>query len=425
MWSRIHAELGLLPAELTHDMVVKAVDQRVRENTDLDWKQALPPADEKKRKEFAKDIAAMANTRGGLIVFGVTEENEEASGFLAVANGERERQQLRAIAARWIRPMVGGITMDPLEDEEGERQLLVVSIPASPDAPHVWGEKNEMGVPFRDGSDTHWMSEHELERAYRDRFARRASDAAALQALVDHVHQQVDQSPDNGWLIVAARPTAPLPPTLTAPARDEISGVLEEALAIGAAIESRSASNSGVLRSLPPDAVNNPRTGLRRWVVRADPNAAPAAMTDSIQVELHHDGSSVFAVNVDDSWIPGSVTGLDGTTIVPIHLVETALVDALAVAVAHSRHLGNTGILQVRAELRQPLDGPRADFLGAVENRQGAVGLVRGSRMIRRVIPVEAEVRADADVASLRTAVRQLAEDVLQQFGVQRVSIPD
>lgn len=424
MWSRIHAELGVLPSELTHDMVAAAVAQRVRENVDLDWKQALPPADENKRKEFAKDVAAMANTRGDLIVFGVTEENEEATGFLPVANGEPERQRLRQIAARWIRPLVGGITMSPLEDKQGGRNLLIVSVPASPDAPHVWREKDEMGVPFRDGSDTHWMSEHQLERAYRDRFARRASDAVALEALIDHVHQQVDQSPDKGWLIVAARPTAPTPPYSTGPDRHEVSTVLEEALRIGVAIYPRE-PGSAVLDSLPHDAVNNPKTGLRRWVVRADPFAAPAAMTDSIQVELHHDGSSVFAVHVDGSWMSDSPTGLDGSTIVPVHLVERALVDAVAVAVAHSRHRGNTGILQVRAELRQPLDGPKAGFLGAVEIRRGAVGLVQGSRMIRRVIPVEVEVRADADVPALRAAVRQLAEDVLQQFGVQRVAIPD
>ena len=70
-WSRIHAELGLPPAPLTHDMVTQAVDQRIRENEDLDWKkelawkkQALPPEiKEEKKQEFAKDVAAMANTR--------------------------------------------------------------------------------------------------------------------------------------------------------------------------------------------------------------------------------------------------------------------------------------------------------------------------------------------------------------------------
>src|ERR1700730_2132079 len=99
-WSRIHAELGLPPRPLSHDMVAQAVTQHMRENDDLDWKQDLawkkqdlPPEEkEKKKREFAKDVAAMANSRGGLIIFGVSEKNEEAVELTGVPNDERERQ---------------------------------------------------------------------------------------------------------------------------------------------------------------------------------------------------------------------------------------------------------------------------------------------------------------------------------------------
>lgn len=40
-----------------------------------------------------------------------------------------------------------------------------------------------MGVPFRRGPHTEWMSEHQLERAYRDRFARQAGEAEPMAAL--------------------------------------------------------------------------------------------------------------------------------------------------------------------------------------------------------------------------------------------------
>ncbi|MFC3897981.1 hypothetical protein ACFOWZ_41495 [Lentzea rhizosphaerae] len=78
LWSRIHAELGVAPCPLTYGMVETAVGRRVREAADLDWKLVVISADEKsgpgkqkaleeRRWEFAKDIAAMANTQGGLI----------------------------------------------------------------------------------------------------------------------------------------------------------------------------------------------------------------------------------------------------------------------------------------------------------------------------------------------------------------------
>ena len=74
--SRIHAQLFFTPTELTHEMIVRAVESAVQETDDLDWKQALPVDADKKLKEFAKDVAAMANTNGGVIVYGVREDDQ-------------------------------------------------------------------------------------------------------------------------------------------------------------------------------------------------------------------------------------------------------------------------------------------------------------------------------------------------------------
>jgi predicted HTH transcriptional regulator len=144
MWSRIHAELGLSPTPLTHAMVMRAIEARIAENDDLDWKQALPPEVEKKRLEFAKDVAAMANTRGGLIVHGVREENERAVELTGVSNGERDRQALRSFANKYVRPLVDGLLIEALDGEDGTPGLIAVYVPPSPDAPHVIGEKNAM-----------------------------------------------------------------------------------------------------------------------------------------------------------------------------------------------------------------------------------------------------------------------------------------
>jgi predicted HTH transcriptional regulator len=199
-WSRIHAELGLSPRPLTHEMVVQAVAQQVRENEDLDWKEDLawkkkelpPEVKEKKKWEFAKDVAAMANTRGGLIIFGVSEQNEEPVELTGVQNDERERQNLRSLAWQRVRPLIDGLVIEPLSDSAGGQGLIIVAVPGSSEAPHVVGEKNEMGVPYRDGSDTRWMTESQLERAYRDRFARRADDRTVLGGLIDGLLPEID-----------------------------------------------------------------------------------------------------------------------------------------------------------------------------------------------------------------------------------------
>jgi hypothetical protein len=87
-------------------MVVRAAASGMAEADDLDWKQALPPEVEKKRREFAKDVAAMANTRGGLIVYGVREENERAVELTGVPNGGGTARacgpSLTGMCGRWL-----------------------------------------------------------------------------------------------------------------------------------------------------------------------------------------------------------------------------------------------------------------------------------------------------------------------------------
>jgi predicted HTH transcriptional regulator len=55
-------------------MIDNAVDQRLAETDDLDWKRALSPAKDLQSTDFPKDVAAMANSGGGTIVYGVEED---------------------------------------------------------------------------------------------------------------------------------------------------------------------------------------------------------------------------------------------------------------------------------------------------------------------------------------------------------------
>ncbi len=51
----------------------------VVETNDLDWKSELPPAKGIPQTDFPKDVAAMANSGGGVIVFGVRESQKAAT----------------------------------------------------------------------------------------------------------------------------------------------------------------------------------------------------------------------------------------------------------------------------------------------------------------------------------------------------------
>ncbi|MFE4823924.1 helix-turn-helix domain-containing protein, partial [Streptomyces sp. NPDC056704] len=88
-WTRLHEFLGSPPGPVTYEMVAEAVRRKLGESDDLDWKQALPATSPVKGEwnEFAKDVAAMANTRGGLLVYGVSDAIDMVGVDLSTVDG--------------------------------------------------------------------------------------------------------------------------------------------------------------------------------------------------------------------------------------------------------------------------------------------------------------------------------------------------
>ncbi|MEE1939721.1 ATP-binding protein [Streptomyces sp. TRM 70361] len=71
-WTRVQQELSLPPGPSTFEMIERAARGIDGEGSDLDWKRVLPTKPEAGLwSEFAKDVTAMANARGGLLVYGV------------------------------------------------------------------------------------------------------------------------------------------------------------------------------------------------------------------------------------------------------------------------------------------------------------------------------------------------------------------
>jgi hypothetical protein len=125
----------------------------------------------------------------------------------------------------------------------------------------VVGERNEMGIPFRHDAHTEWMSEHQLERAYRDRFARQAGEASAIAALFDDIEAQLDYTKGT-WLLVVGRPLNPLPAVTGRPDPGHVKEVVTDAIGISDQIYPPTPMRSRVLGELGSSAVLNPRIGV-------------------------------------------------------------------------------------------------------------------------------------------------------------------
>lgn len=76
MYSALHRSFGEKLGPITSEMIDRAIVQQVEESRGLDYKAVPDEAKNIKGGDVAKDVAAMANTGGGVILYGVSEDGD-------------------------------------------------------------------------------------------------------------------------------------------------------------------------------------------------------------------------------------------------------------------------------------------------------------------------------------------------------------
>jgi hypothetical protein len=312
MTTPLHAALGQTGTELTMSLLKDACTQQTSETDQLDFKLELPlPAagagtsDEARARslELAKDLAAMANSRGGMLVYGVRDESDRAVELRGVPNlsdGVMERR-IHQVGYNMVYPPVQ-VQCHSLV--EGDLHALVVEIPESNDAPHLVQPKRDGGndgwlmAPYRSGPDTLNMVEKQLEAAYRQRIQGRRREVRKLRELhAELAERHISAVERNtGTVVLLARPQHPRPGVLAQ--RDPgryIHGVVRGALVFASQI-------AGELRLLDQFPITllheatNPRRGLRRHIWSAtrrirNGNDDYFEQPVYVALEVHDDGT--------------------------------------------------------------------------------------------------------------------------------------
>ena len=214
MFTPIHRALGLEPGNISIDLFKQAVEHSVEETSDLDWKRvAYDSRKPRWDEEAAKDIAAMANSGGGWIVFGIEEDGDKnaASKIVPISWSATDQQRILRAAYAKIGPPVVGLDFHEVPcDSEGGRSVVMMRVPDSADAPHFAKKGDDAFVaPRRNGPHTVYMSDREIERGFRERFQHADDQERLLQDRYERACEAL--RPEDGvFLAVAAVPYEPV-----------------------------------------------------------------------------------------------------------------------------------------------------------------------------------------------------------------------
>jgi hypothetical protein len=403
----LHRALGLSPGPLTSEMLDAAVAARITETDDLDWKSQLPPVKGLSQTDFPKDVAAMANSGGGIIVFGVRESQKAATERVDTGElDEVHERALRSVAITAISPPVFGLGIHRLGTDNN--RAVVVEVPASVDGPHLIYKNEYFGAPVRNDADTVWMKERQIEAMYRARFDERRHATDALDGLYREASAGRDTSA-RAWLIAVAHPR--IPRSLERLSQADVRSVLEQTDQL--ALEYAPRGLRGVHPIENVDRLN-PRPGLRRWVAV---NAATSELSSwrEAWASIHHDGSVTLAAAIGGHRVQ---EGHAGGWQVDSASVECAVADLMALARATAAASGTTDY-DIRVGIdwtsEHPLVIEAVDELGYPFSGT--------SIPMAAYTPVETTVAAAAAEEDYLRQVHDLAQDCVNQGGVSNLRL--
>lgn len=409
LFTTLHRLLGRDPGPITDELIDLAVAAGLAESDGLDWKDRLPPQKGIADTDFPKDVAAMANSGGGVLVYGIEEEEKAATGRVDAGElNEHFERSLRAAAVSAIRPPVLGLGIYEVGDVG--RRVVVVVVPASADGPHLIFRNQFFGAPIRNAADTVWMAEWQLESAYRARLEERRRAADALQGLYDEARVNWVIG-GRAWLVGVAHPRTPVTSGLR-PTREDAAAIIKAAEPLTILWSSRAWHH-------PIESVDrqNPRPGLRRWIA-VNEQVDAVVEWGAAWASIHHDGSVTLACAVGgrrdgpDSTATGNT--IEGRTI------ETAVSDVMALVRAASNHFG-TSEYEVRVGI-EPSTGPGTRDPIVIRSTDYSGRIYDGTSLrLARYAPVDATVVADASDLDFYWQVHDLARDCINQGGLTSV----
>ncbi|MHA6966693.1 AlbA family DNA-binding domain-containing protein [Glutamicibacter bergerei] len=415
---RLESVFGASFDHVTADNIRSLVSNGVTEEFDLDFKRELYGNTDKAKRDLAGDVAALANTAGGVIVIGVAEDDQaraiDADGVVLT---DTEKGRMLQIVASGVSPLPAidiiavPETLDSSNgmsdrDNEPTRGFYLVAVPKSASMPHAVIINDAFRFPTRNGSTTRYLSEPEVAGTYRERFAHMTALDDRLEQVEQDLRSQLEPC-DSPWLVVSLVPSAPGHLELTDVVQRQFTAeVLRKDLGIVTEV-----------------GISFHRTSVRRRRLIADDRFHAREIKTPVYVyaEFHCDGSGAFALRLIEQAPSSRATPAESEDLLIVgdSLISSVL-SGLKHLGSHTRdRTGTSGNALIRASLMPPTD--RAVQLGSIRHHWCDP---RGESVFSQKIT--AETVADIDgLASpgpeLVSTAARLAGEVAQGFGIAEI----
>lgn len=129
--------------EFTQEDILGIISSRTEESINIEFKSSgsLSQAPLVK-KEISKDVSAFANSDGGLIFYGIKEENHVASELSFVDGNLYTKEWLENVITSTIQQRIENLLIIPVRfNDDITQTVYVIKIPKSPSRPHINGDK--------------------------------------------------------------------------------------------------------------------------------------------------------------------------------------------------------------------------------------------------------------------------------------------
>lgn len=123
--------------------ITALIDNEAEESVHLDFKAAgALSKDDKKKTEIAKDVSAFANSDGGIIVYGIEEQEHKACALSYIDGNTYTKEWLEQVIQDNIQRRIEGLEIFPIrENGDITKSIYIVKIPRSSNTPHMSADK--------------------------------------------------------------------------------------------------------------------------------------------------------------------------------------------------------------------------------------------------------------------------------------------